>query len=65
MLGLPRNIKLWVVHGRPFQPQKTKRRSNMSAQKKASKRRKEIEKDLKNKGSFYKDEYRKSLRKKK
>jgi hypothetical protein len=37
----------------------------MSAQKKASKRRKEIEKDLKNKGSFYKDEYRKSLRKKK
>jgi len=37
----------------------------MTAQKKSSKRRKEIEKDLKNKDSFYKDEYKKSLRKKK
>jgi hypothetical protein len=37
----------------------------MSAQKKASKRQKEIEKDLKNKDSLYKDEYKKNLRKKK
>ena len=37
----------------------------MSAQKKASKRQKEIEKDLKNKGYFYRDEYKKNLRKKK
>ena len=37
----------------------------MSTQKKASKRKKEIENDLKNKGSFYKDEYKKILKKKK
>jgi len=37
----------------------------MSAQKKGSKRKKEIENDLKNKGSFYKDEYKKNLKKKK
>jgi hypothetical protein len=37
----------------------------MTAQKKSSKRKKEIEKDLKNKGSLYKDEYKKNLRKKK
>jgi hypothetical protein len=37
----------------------------MSARSKSSKRKKEIEKDLKNKGSSYKDEYKKGLRKKK
>jgi len=37
----------------------------MSAEKKASKRKKEIENELKNKGSFYKDEYKKNLKKKK
>jgi hypothetical protein len=37
----------------------------MSAQKKSSERKKEIEKDLKNKGSFYKKDYEKNLRKKK
>lgn len=37
----------------------------MSAQKKSSKRKKEMEDDLKNKGSFYKDEYKKNLKRKK
>ena len=37
----------------------------MSAQKKSSKKKKEIDNELKNKGSFYKDEYNKNLRKKK
>jgi hypothetical protein len=37
----------------------------MTAQKKSSERKKEIEKDLKNKDSLYKDEYKKNLRKKK
>lgn len=37
----------------------------MTTQKKSSERKKEIEKDLKTKGSFYKDEYKKKIRKKK
>lgn len=37
----------------------------MSASKKSSKKRDEIDDDLKNKGSFYKDEYKKNLKKKK
>ena len=37
----------------------------MSAQKKSSKKKKEIDNELKNTGSFYKDEYNKNLRKKK
>lgn len=37
----------------------------MSAQKKSSNKKKEIDNELKNKGSFYKDEYKKNLKKKK
>ncbi len=37
----------------------------MTAQKKSSKKKKEIDNELKNKGSMYQDEYRKNLRKKK
>jgi hypothetical protein len=37
----------------------------MSSKSQSSKRKKEIEKDLRNKGSSYKDEYKKNLRKKK
>ena len=42
-----------------------KEKQFMTAQKKSSERKKEIEKDLKNKDSLYKDEYKKNLRKKK
>lgn len=37
----------------------------MSAKSKSSKIKKDIESDIKSKGSFYKDEYKKNLRKKK
>jgi hypothetical protein len=37
----------------------------MTAQKKSSKKKKEIDNELKNKGSMYKDEYKKNIRKKK
>jgi hypothetical protein len=37
----------------------------MSAKAKSSKKKKEIDSELKNKGSFYKDEYNKNLKKKK
>lgn len=37
----------------------------MSSKSQSSKRKKEIDSDLKNKGTFYKDEYKKNLRKKK
>jgi hypothetical protein len=37
----------------------------MTAQKKSSKKKKDIDKDLKNKSSMYKDEYNKGLRGKK
>jgi hypothetical protein len=65
MHGRLRSINQWEEHGRPSPPRKLQRRSNMSAQKKSSERKKEIEKDLKNKDSLYKDEYKKNLRKKK
>ena len=65
MPGLLKNTSQWVEHGKLSRQKKLQRRNNMSAQKKASKRQKEIEKDLKNKGSFYKKDYEKNLRKKK
>jgi hypothetical protein len=37
----------------------------VSAKGKSSKKKKEIDDELKNKGSFYKDEYNKNLKKKK
>jgi hypothetical protein len=37
----------------------------MTAQKKSSKKKKEIDNEIKNKGSMYKDEYKKNIRKKK
>jgi hypothetical protein len=37
----------------------------VSAKEKSSKKKKEIDDELKNKGSFYKDEYKKNLKKKK
>jgi hypothetical protein len=63
--GLQRSIRQLVEHGKLFLPRRLQRKSSMSAQKKSSERKKEIEKDLKNKGSFYKKDYEKNLRKKK
>ena len=54
-----------MEHGKLFLQRKLQRKNSMSAQKKSSERKKEIEKDLKNKGSFYKKDYEKNLRKKK
>ncbi len=65
MPGLQRSISQWAELGKLFRLKKQQRKNSMSAQKKSSERKKEIEKDLKNKGSFYKKDYEKNLRKKK